>query len=1346
MGKRDKPSFLSSLAAWRRCAVAALVLCCFACPVPAQATGPAWVFDHADPLEYRHEKWVGVNDVDVWYESLGGEGDFPGYTEILLREEIGVDRNFNPVSDQESVDHYEYGSTVVRWEDPPQTIPLGQEGEVGIHLEAEVQQRYRLYTSRWSPTGGNEWRVWEEPVLPLIEITMEVVDPKDEQGGRLEWFDAGQHDSYALNDENHDEWTMYPQIGNMIPTLGERWHEGATLQIRVWCGPYARTYYYSYMLGSPTAVDQQAESGEGEDAGVLLPPEMTQEGRGQGAEEAGASGSALPWLVGGAAVAVGAGGVAIALGKKRGSAAGNRRGEKKPENKQEKEKEEKDRNVYAMRIFKEFGDSLTPGADKLPIYARIVRIDPQGIETTDMRLTSMISISSPAYLQITDQGMAGEYMAAHVYAPLEGQTPDSAVVAFALQSGLGHFTNRVHFKVEAPAEIVFFQENLGLPAHYEKEARLLFYAGNLPKGALVTASFWNEKPPYQVRVEPYEEGKGFYYAVLRDVRMDDTAPPGNTREWGLQVQVKSAAGKTIKETEFSVLRIHLGLSFLMEGDAIGCYWKAEDGQPCMTRAKLLLLEWDDEAQEILRIAPVLQPDCCTVVPKKVVNDNKATCAESNQERVDALGIMAIPTRDVDENGARVVYLTATKAALDRPTRIWSELTLKVNHQGREYSDTKKILLHSMPFRHFANMQDFAAAQKMDEKIFEQLLNIQKRIMPTYYHNLFSLYNLIDRMTDGYDFSFGYDQNQLDNVMKVWVGFLDGSIAGANADAVKLTLADELSAAYAFLEGMRDNGGLLGRIALGICTAGYSETVFFTMDLYEKMEVAVNKCSGDEFGFWDGVVLGVKEYEISLAQQMIFKGVLKGGNAAIGRMTGVDLGKTISANYSRFIGKADKTLRQNSRLYAKSAEALDKITNFTNSSAKALSDARKKTAEARAAAEQKISSKLDPVRNKSIAELRQGGRYKNLTPEQLRGIEDYDLAMENGMNKVRELDKARHAIKRGSPDFWEKKAEYREKVFDVLSDPNAKKQLRALGGSAGLTNRAEFNRVRNEFNTAVKETFLDNCASRTGKLRKDLYVQSVSSNKLAEELAGKSISEDLDVTAAETVYSDRTRDVVIGQTLGEEELAKAVYEKRFGAPPASAAELEAAKALCQEMDITYVSPGGDYGYVIEHNPEAYFELDLMIDKAKYSQALQAPTMTRTTIQHKANEWYHRGDECYQEAYQLEARAAGTSSAEARASFLEKAQQQRIKGQGCYVEGTRQLKKTVNNIADARNEYRIARGEGDLFTPVHRELQALNGRVGSREAGEICPQEFFLILEQDYGLDKYGLSRKMSEVFS
>lgn len=1012
--------------------------------------------------------------------------------------------------------------------------------------------------------------------------------------------------------------------------------------------------------------------------------------------------------------------------------------EKPEEKKEDQKKEEKeDPFTYSMRVYKEFGDTLRPGPDSETVYARIVRTDPKGNTATDDRLTNMINISSPEYLKVHGQKRSGEYMAALVNAPMikGGEVPEEAVVEFTMSANGARLSNRVHFKV-ANGAIEFVQENLGLPAHYEEEVRLMFCVFNMPEDVEVTAKIFGteRKNPYEVEIEPNDEYPNAYYAVIRDILSDDVHDPGYTQYWTLHIDAESPSGSVRTETDFSIYRIFMGMSFTMEADAIGCYFEKEY-DPAYTEGHLMIFAWDEENMEIVRVAPTIRKDSVKTTALSVENDriaSKGEANESHQKIVDSLGIIAVPLEQPDIDCSRVIRLTTSTASLDRPTRLRARVTITCEYENKEYTASREVLLHSMPFREVT-----PEVLKKDEHISEQLASVKARISYTYMEHLFSLYNLIDRMLDGYDERFGYDQNQYLNVMKIWIDFLHGDFAGANGEAEGVTLADELSSYYAFLEGMRDNGGILGRIALGVCTAGYSEHVFFAMDLYEKMEVAVMSCKDDkDFGFWDGVTLGVKEYEKNLIMEFAMGGALKAGNSAIGHMTGIDVAKTINKNVKASLDAAEDALRKNSKTYAAVGDGLAKVQGFLNGSAKSLSNAREASAQARNAANERIDARVrKDLKDVSFAQ-RRNGAVDVVDPSGNHSI---------AMDELRELKKLQGEVRRGQPDYWDKKAAYEKKCLEIMKDPHAKELMKEIPGSDGYTIRAEYNKFKHGFHERVQNTALDLISEDTGILRDSLYTQNVSSNKLADELAGKTSSVDLDVTAAEEVVSDRSKDIVIGQTTGSINLAKATYKNVYGRLPANEKELAEAIELAMELDITYVSPGGDYGYVIEHNAEAYYDLPGMLDKSQYNRALKGKTMNQKTIYHKASEWYKRGDKFSEQAQVLESEIKSTKLSETDLLIKNKEiKRLKYKADGCYGEGTRQVSKTVDGIADIRNDYAVSRGENNLFTDEIRDLQNLCTRVNSNE-GKISVDKFVSILKEDYGLDLYSFADKMSKVF-
>jgi hypothetical protein len=71
--------------------------------------------------------------------------------------------------------------------------------------------------------------------------------------------------------------------------------------------------------------------------------------------------------------------------------------------------------------------------------------------------------------------MVNGWKTAYVAAPAceEGEPPEESIVQFQIASAEASYTNHLHFKVVNP-EVKFGQENLTLPARYEKQVDLPF--------------------------------------------------------------------------------------------------------------------------------------------------------------------------------------------------------------------------------------------------------------------------------------------------------------------------------------------------------------------------------------------------------------------------------------------------------------------------------------------------------------------------------------------------------------------------------------------------------------------------------------------------------------------------------------------------------------------------------------------------------------------------------------------------------------------------------------------------------------------------------------------------------
>ncbi len=899
----------------------------------------------------------------------------------------------------------------------------------------------------------------------------------------------------------------------------------------------------------------------------------------------------------------------------------------------------------------------------------------------------------------------------------------------------------------------------------------------------------------------------FAYIRDIEMRQEDgkTPPPepGTTTEHRLCV--RAAVGEQALEGHMPIYRIHLGLRLCLEGDALGCYLRVnplaqgragiraagrdladnlsvtglmglnpmaamleasfqggvsaskaatdqavnlrpEDYAPCTTKGRLLLLSWNEEKKEIERISVLPDRGACQVEAVQVENSEMAhggAAQARHQGLVDSLGIWAFPTKEVDAQGARIIELSTTRAALDPPTRIRVKLRVAATYQGRQYKVEKEVLLHSMPMRDFALMagseQDRLIA--WDDHVREMLLSIQSKIYSSYMYHLFSLHDLIERMLNGYDRRFGYDTNQVNTVMEVWTGFLKGEKTGARGEAEKVSLSDDLQAYYAFMEGMRDNGGILGRIALGVCSAGYSELVFTAMDIGEKMQAAVMSCKGDrEFGFWDGMQLGIREYVYSELQSLAFGTALKGanmmGSAIIGEAIGkadLNIADSITKSWRSAMDGADEALRKSSKVYSGGAKALDQVKNFLNVGSGAAKGALDRNAQMDEAAQRHAQT--------TIAQRRMGMGDRVMSDAEWNAREIMDIAKARGMDKLRDLDLAQKRVamsRRGGGDFWEAKADYAKKAEAVWTDKNALKQLKALEGSRGTDMRIEFNKYRNGVQQRVLEKTLDDLAAETGKSRANLYVNSVTGNSQYDELSGKVTAEDLDVSITEVNYSDPTREdiyLVLDKDMADKALARNLYKEVNGV---EAASIEEALDFKQKHDITYVQPLRMKGQELEWDMEAFMDVKGMLDPAAHGRALRGLEMNRQTIAHKGMERYQRGDALEAQAKDL-LEQAKLARGEVKAQLEARALDLQVEAYAEYVEGTRQITKMTNKSSIPRNAHRMAKGHADAFGPRERYIHALGQEVGK----DLSPGEFFQELEAAYGMDKRQYTKVMAD---
>lgn len=147
--------------------------------------------------------------------------------------------------------------------------------------------------------------------------------------------------------------------------------------------------------------------------------------------------------------------------------------------------------------------------------AVVVEVNETGEEIPQNDLTSkIVPFSYDNSLTVAEGGMvSGTYKSAKVTIP-EGSSAENGTVSFRYTGEGGTFTKNVVFKPEGP-EIVFAQDNLGLPAYYDKASELWFGIIGITD-ADVTAEFVESGCPYRVALVKDKEVPDLWCARITD--------------------------------------------------------------------------------------------------------------------------------------------------------------------------------------------------------------------------------------------------------------------------------------------------------------------------------------------------------------------------------------------------------------------------------------------------------------------------------------------------------------------------------------------------------------------------------------------------------------------------------------------------------------------------------------------------------------------------------------------------------------------------------------------------------------------------------------------------------------
>lgn len=869
--------------------------------------------------------------------------------------------------------------------------------------------------------------------------------------------------------------------------------------------------------------------------------------------------------------------------------------------KDEEQQEKPDR--ASMHVYKEFGDTLLAGEQPKQVFARIVRTSPKGQEYHDPMLTQMIQITSgDNYLQVTDGGIAGDWRMAWVAAPDAAQVPQEAIVTFRVANDTGSYTNRLHFQVEA-GKVLFGQDNLTLPAHYDKEVRLPFVVTGIEQGTPVIASIVEPggQPTafYSVRAE-WNAKKELYEAVISDQRLDpkiDNGTPGNYIPFTLKVEAKHPSGRVI-EGRIALVRYYMGLVFKVGN--VNCYlteydqskhhkplvWakRTENGTekmyvPAETIGRLQLYEYDEERHQVLVIDPLPMKDSFSV---------KAVDA-SEQEAVDGIGLRCDIIDNRDPKGTKCL-LRCVRGALDPPSRIDVVFTFAVKYQDKEYKCETQALLCSQPRRTFDSDADWMAARKEDERVMQQLQHLRELIVRWgVAGRLMPLIKFMDNLEAGFDPDYGFDRSQIHFVGAMFNHMVSERYEYTFDENRPLGLSDELLiAGQALIDAANTLNEkiaipmLIARIAVGFFTYGASEAQGW-FRLYDAMSIGLAEINLTQIYINHGTD-GLTKSLIVMAKDTVKFQIL---------MTGIQIG--LHLGFSGVRAKLNPQVSTPVRPQQIQPRTPPKA------SPKQYPGARKGriTKEAIKKSRLRQEKAARDVRSPQTKAKVKAGKPKRDLTEAIK----YNEAKAN--RDIQDL----HAIiemceQNPTP---ENLARMRKLVLDVQSNKMAMYKLKNLGPEYKDV-RAAFNREMMRIYDEVDNAVIREIAYREGVPPEMIHRGNVSSSKAKALWEGDTLTFDRDTHYYMTDAKGK-------KVFFEQKYTERVYNRKFfeKAKGYKAKDQAAADRFGKKMDQTIIEDA------VNH-PESFGpdDVGLLMDKNRHHESLSDPNKVADAIIYKSEE--------------------------------------------------------------------------------------------------------------------------------
>jgi hypothetical protein len=843
--------------------------------------------------------------------------------------------------------------------------------------------------------------------------------------------------------------------------------------------------------------------------------------------------------------------------------------------------DDKKKSRYEMRLQKDFGDTILVG-ERVAVYTRIVEITPEGAETLRSDLTAQISISSPHYLIVSGEGMSGEYKAAYIDAPeTAGDIPTEAIISFRFAGGNGSFANNVTFQV-GEQKIVFGQENLTLPAGYDKTERLPFAVLGMGKDAAVTASIIREDG-YSVEVEAGEE-ENLYYALITEKNKAE-GEAGDYDSYTLEI--KATNGERTITGELPLYRFHMGLR--LDVSSLGCYVEEYDPAdhqstafmftanekkyvPAETKATLTLYDWDIENHKIFQVAPV------------ITNFEIQALQNEDQPMLEKLGVQC-EVLEGEPGGSRSLLFRCCQGALDAPNRFKVNLTLAVTRDGEEEKVTlkKEVLLRSQPLREHKSTEATMAAIKEDSHLTERLEHIRGAICAQgYLNNLFPLVKIIDVMLSGYDEAYGYDAYQLEKVQQIWEGFLVGDIKGANTEPETFTIMGELWSVltdqavdlYEKASAFEQSLSFMERLALGAVTFGKSEVAFTAIAGIRATKEYIEQ-GGDSA--LEAFRLGAKSVTVDY---LIFRGSEKALGTALKSKAAASVGKSVK---TAAIKSVESVKRFSSAVTGRTTKAA--ISNSIN--AKNLAAAK--------------AGKL----------VESGKRGLGKSAEQLELDKALRAGREFGKEQVDNLRAAEWQFRLNPTDANRKLLD--NLTLKVQQNKLAMYQLQDYADEGLNATRKAFNETLASFYSKADTLAKSELSAATGVPVNQIKIVNASASSQPMLRSGKRTTMDRDWTA---YYVDSK-----GQTVYFDQITtEQIYNKSFykAATGAESADLKIANRFAKKTDQTVIQD------ILGHKESYATDLPNVLDTGLHGTALNNPKKLASSVVYKGKERFAECD--------------------------------------------------------------------------------------------------------------------------